>query len=213
MADPLFTGTVTSEAQLRQRKGEPHARSRLKQKDRLNEGCRAFIASSPFLVLGTASASGQCDVSPKGDAPGFVRVIDDTHLAIPDRVGNNRLDGMLNILENPHVGMIFFIPGRDDTLRVNGKAQVVEDTALLDSMAVDGKRPDFAIAVEVEQAFVHCPKAFRRARLWQTDAWPSPDVAPSMAQILWDQLPAGASGAESCEAFEEAMEERAKTLY
>src|SRR5262245_49904462 len=184
-----FDKIVTSETRLREVLGHPGERAVGKERPRLDEHCRAFIAQSPFLILGTASRAGQCDVSPKGDEPGFVKVVDGTHLAIPDRPGNNRLDGMCNILVNPHVGLIFIIPGRDDTLRVNGRAWIVEDDAILDAMTMKGKRPPFAIGVEVEQAFMHCPRSFMRASLWKADTWPAPDAVPSMARMLWDQLP------------------------
>jgi PPOX class probable FMN-dependent enzyme len=114
---------VVSEQELRDLYGQPGARAVAKERPALNDDCRAFIAHSPFLVMGTASADGRCDVSPKGDAPGFVQVLDDHHLAIPDRLGNNRLDGLRNVVENGHVGLIFMIPGREDTLRVNGRAR------------------------------------------------------------------------------------------
>jgi PPOX class probable FMN-dependent enzyme len=164
-------------------------------------------------VLGTSDADGRCDVSPKGDAPGFVKVLDEKRLAIPDRLGNNRLDGMLNVIANPHIGLIFMIPGRDDTLRVNGKAWIIEDGEVLDTMVVQGKRPDFAIGVEVEQAFVHCPKAFRRAKLWKSETWPGTTDAPSMAKILWDQLPAGTAGYPTCDEFETQLDARQTVLY
>jgi len=140
-------------------------------------------------------------------------VLDETHLAIPDRIGNNRLDGMSNMLVNPHVGLIFLIPGREDTLRVNGRAWIVEDDAILDAMVMKGKRPPFAIGVEVEQAFMHCPKAFIRAGLWKHEAWPDPNVVPSMSQMLWDQLPTRPPFA-SVEEFEAESKRRVqKTLY
>src|SRR5258706_4152734 len=140
----------TTEA-LRALYGQPGERAVAKEQARLDEHTRAFIAHSPFLVLGTAGADGRCDVSPKGDAPGFVHVLDDRHLAIPDRLGNNRLDGMRNVVENPHVGLIFLIPGREDTLRVNGRARVVRDEALLARLAVDGKPPGPPPRLEGEQ--------------------------------------------------------------
>ena len=161
---------VTTERELRELYGQPGERAVAKERPGLNEDCRAFIAHAPFLVMGTAGADGRCDVSPKGDGPGFVHVIDDHHLAIPDRLGNNRLDGMRNIVENSHVGLIFFIPGREDTLRVNGRATIARDEALLEQMAVAGKRPVTAIVVEVEQAFMHCARAFKRAGLWEPGA-------------------------------------------
>jgi PPOX class probable FMN-dependent enzyme len=127
-----FTSVVTRESDLREVVGRPSDLALKKQLAALDEHCRAFIARSPFVLVATANAAGQCDVSPKGDAPGFVRVLDDTHLVIPDRPGNRRLDGMRNLLENPHVGLIFLIPGKEETLRVNGRASIVRDEALLD---------------------------------------------------------------------------------
>ena len=207
-----FAKVVSSEARLREVLGHPGDRAVGKERPRLDEHCRAFIAQSPFLILGTANTSGQCDVSPKGDEPGFVKVLDETHLAIPDRIGNNRLDGMRNVLDNPHVGLIFLIPGREDTLRVNGRAWIVEDDAILDAMTMKGKRPPFAIGVEVEQAFMHCPRAFMRAGLWKAESWPDPTAVPSMAQMLWDQLPRRPAFASAAE-YEADQRQRLKTLY
>jgi PPOX class probable FMN-dependent enzyme len=184
-----FAKIVTSEGELREVLGRPGERALLKEQTRLDEHFRAFIAASPFLILGTANATGQVDCSPKGDEPGFVKVLDETHLAVPDRIGNNRLDGMRNILDNGHVGLIFLIPGREDTLRVNGRAWIVRDDDILDAMVVRGKRPPFAIGVEVEEAFMHCPRAFMRAGLWKPESWPDASAVPSMTQMLWDQVP------------------------
>ena len=184
-----FRKIVSSEQHLRDVLGRPSERAVLKDQARLDEHFRAFIAASPFLILGTSNSSGQVDCSPKGDGPGFVKVLDETHLAIPDRIGNNRLDGMRNILDNGHVGLIFLIPGREDTLRVNGRAWVVQDDDILDAMIMKGKRPPFAIGVEVEEAFMHCPRAFMRAGLWKPESWPDAATVPSMAKMMWDQVP------------------------
>src|SRR6266508_451127 len=127
----MFKDLVTSERELREMLGQPSERAILKEQAVLDEHSRAFIARSPFLLLATSNAGGQCDVSPKGDVPGFVLVLDDTHLVIPDRPGNNRTDGLTNILENPHLGMIFLVPGRGDTLRVNGRASIIRDGEIL----------------------------------------------------------------------------------
>ena len=183
----MFRDLVTSEETLRALVGRPSELALKKQIAALDPHCRDFIAHAPFVLVATANAAGQCDVSPKGDAPGFVRVLDDRHLAIPDRPGNKRLDGMRNILENPHVGLIFLIPGRRETLRVNGRARVVRDEALLQRMAVHGKRPQLAIVVDVEECFLHCAKAFLRSRLWQPDQWPDDSAVAPMAQMLLDQ--------------------------
>ena len=174
----MFKDTVTSREELRTIFGAPMERAVLKERASLDVHSRAFIASAPFVLIATSRAAGRCDVSPKGDAPGFVLVLDDHHLVVPDRPGNNRIDGFTNIVENPHVGMIFLIPGREDTLRVNGRAWIVEDDAILDAMVMKGKPPPFAIGVEVEQAFMHCPKAFIRSGLWKHETWPDPSVVP-----------------------------------
>jgi PPOX class probable FMN-dependent enzyme len=207
-----FQKVVTSEERLREILGQPGKRALLKDQARLDAHFRAFIAGSPFLLLATANSAGQCDVSPKGDGPGFVQVLDDTHLAIPDRIGNNRLDGMRNILHNPHVGIIFLIPGREDTLRVNGKAWIVEDDALLDGMIVQGKRPPFAVGVEVEEAYMHCPRAFMRSGVWKPERWPDPAAVPSMAQMMWDQVP-DTGGFACVEDYEADRKQKLQTLY
>jgi PPOX class probable FMN-dependent enzyme len=203
---------VTSEAELRTLYGQPGERAVAKEQPVLNEDCRAFIAHSPFLIMGTAGADGRCDVSPKGDAPGFVHVLDERHLAIPDRIGNNRLDGMRNVVENPHVGLIFFIPGREDTLRVNGRARVVRDEALLERLAVAGKRPVTALVVEVEQCFMHCARAFKRAGLWDPARWPDTSGVRSMQRMIWDLLPTKPAG-KTVDQYERESQENLKTLY
>ena len=203
---------VTSEQELRELYGHPGERAVAKERPELNDDCRAFIAHSPFLVMGTAGADGRCDVSPKGDAPGFVQVLDERHLVIPDRLGNNRLDGMRNVIENGHVGLIFFIPGREDTLRVNGRARIVRDEALLDRLAVGGKRPVAALVVEVEQCFMHCARAFKRAGLWEPARWPDTGGVRSMQRMLWDLLPAKPAG-QTVEQYERDSNERLKVLY
>ena len=204
--------TISSTEALRALYGQPGERAVAKEQARLDEHTRAFIAHSPFLVLGTAGADGRCDVSPKGDAPGFVHVLDDHRLAIPDRLGNNRLDGLRNVVENPHVGLIFFIPGREDTLRVNGRATISRDEALLERLAVNGKRPQTALVVEVEQTFMHCARAFKRAGLWQPERWPDASAVPSMQRMIWDLLPAKPEG-QTVEQYERDSQERLKTLY
>ena len=208
----MFKRIVTSRDELREIFKMPSERAVLKERRALDEHDRAFIAASPFLLLATANAAGQCDVSPKGDAPGFVLVLDDRHLVIPDRPGNNRLDGMSNIVENPHVGMIFLVPGREETLRVNGRASIIRDEEILDRASVMGKRPPVGIGVEVEECYLHCPKAFRRSKLWEPEQWLDRKALPSMARVLWDQLPV--KPAATPEEYERASEEGLKrTLY
>jgi hypothetical protein len=191
--------------------GVPAQRSVLKERPALDAHFRACIARSPLLLMATSGADGTCDVSPKGDAAGFVLVLDDRRLVIPDRPGNKRFDGMKNLLANPHAGLIFLVPGREETLRVNGRAWITKDPDLLARCGAQGRTPQLAIGVEVEQCFLHCVKAFRRSRLWAHDDWAAPDALPSMAQVLFDQIkPAGVTVSDwACE-----MEERSqKQLY
>jgi PPOX class probable FMN-dependent enzyme len=207
----MFKRVVTSERELRELLGSPSERAVKKDLAALDEHGRAFIARSPFMLLATSNGAGRCDVSPKGDAPGFVRVLDDRHLVIPDRPGNKRLDGMRNLLQNPHVGMIFLVPGREETLRVNGRAWIVRDDELLASLAVQGKPPVLVLAVEVEECYFHCPKAFRRAQLWEPERWPDRAALPSMACVLYDQVrPAGKTLEEYQHESEDALK---RTLY
>ena len=186
MTTTSFTDVITTETELRDIFGWPTERSANKQIERLDEHCRAIIMKSPFLLLGTSAPSGRCDVSPKGDYPGFVRVLDDKTLAIPDLPGNNRLDTLTNILDNPQVGLIFMIPGMNETLRVNGRVRLVRDASLLESMAYEGKLPKLAIVVDVEEVFTHCPKAFLRSKLWSDDFRIERSELPSFAEILRD---------------------------
>jgi uncharacterized protein len=186
-----FKDPITTLEELRALMGEPSELARKKQIDHLDTHCRAYIAHAPFLLIGTADAAGRCDVSPKGDAPGFVRVLDDQHLVIPDRPGNKRLDSIRNILENPHIGLIFLVPRYEETLRVNGRATITRDPELLATMEVGGKRPKLAIGVEVEEVFMHCAKAFKRSSLWQPEQWPDiSDMAPAACMLFDHAKPA-----------------------
>jgi hypothetical protein len=208
----MVTDVVRSERELREIYDQPSARAVCKEMPTLGDDCRAFIAHSPFLVMGTAGADGTCDVSPKGDAPGFVRVLDDRRLLVPDRLGNNRLDGLRNMVENAHVALIFFIPGREDMLRVNGRATIVRDDALLDQLAVEGKRPRTAVLVEVEQSFLHCARAAKRSGLWDPARWPDGSCVRSMQRMIWDLLPVKPAGM-TVEDYERESNERVKVLY
>jgi PPOX class probable FMN-dependent enzyme len=154
--------------------------------DRLDRHCLDFIARSPFVMISSADAAGRMDISPKGDAPGFVKVIDETTLVIPDRPGNQRFDTHRNVLQNAHVGLIFLIPGKRETLRVSGTAQIVRDAALLESLAAQGKIPALAMAIRVEEAFMHCAKSMIRSNLWTPEAWPSLEGLASFAQVMKD---------------------------
>lgn len=179
------TVTVDSPQELRAILGAPSDRAANKDRTRLHEMDRTWIAHSPFLLLATSDSEGRCDVSPKGDPAGFVHVIDETTIAIPDRPGNKRADGFMNVLANPHVGIVFLIPGRDDTLRLNGSARVVKQAPYFEALEVKGHSPQLALEVDVEQVFYHCAKAFMRGQLWSPDAW-SPSSMPSRAAIAKD---------------------------
>jgi len=174
---------ISSVEQLRELIGEPYPIVKLKLLSALDEMAIDFIAHSPFLVLGTADADGNLDVSPKGDRPGFVVVENETTLLVPDRPGNKLIFSLQNILANPHVGLIFMVPGTDETLRVNGVAELTTDPAILNRLAARGKTPPLAIRVSVRECFFHCAKAFRRSQLWRHENWPAP-VRVSFGKLL-----------------------------
>ena len=184
---------------------EPSARAIGKEMTSLDPHARTIIAHSPFLLMATSDAAGRCDVSPKGDAPGFVAVENDTTLLVPDRPGNNRLDGLRNMLENPHVGLLFLVPGVDETLRVNGKARIIDDPERLATLAVNGRAPTTALEVSVEQVFLHCPKAFIRSGLWDLEKQVEKGTIPSMGRMLADQIGGGLDAAELDRATAEAV--------
>jgi len=184
---------LTANGELRPPYLEPSALVRAKQLDRLDTHCSQFIARAPLVVVGSSHPERGHDVSPRGDAPGFVRVLDPRHLAIPDRPGNNRLDTIENLLANPAIGLLFIIPGIDELLRVNGTARMTRSLPLLESMSVGGKLPKLAIVVTIAEAFLHCSKAFRRARLWRDDYRLDRAELPTLGRMLADQI--GAPGA------------------
>ena len=173
---------VNSVDELRVIVGQPDQYVANKVKDRLSPIQRDWLAHSPLGFVATTDADGRVDVSPKGDPPGFVHVIDDTTIAIPERPGNRRVDGHLNVLERPHVGTLFLIPGRGDTLRINGTARILADADYFDAMTVKGKRPILALEIDVEELFFHCAKAFLRSDAWDPSTW-NPTAIPSVAQI------------------------------
>jgi PPOX class probable FMN-dependent enzyme len=180
--------TIEQVEQLRESYGSPSERALKKQLSRLDKHCRDFIARSPFLVIASADPSGSCDASPKGDLPGFVQVIDDTTLLIPDRLGNNRIDTLANLVARPSIGLIFFVPGINETLRVNGKSLITTDPALLEPLAVNGKVPRSAILVTAEEIYFHCGKALIRADLWNPAKQLRRRDFPSLGRILADQI-------------------------
>ncbi|GMA60171.1 pyridoxamine 5'-phosphate oxidase family protein [Alicyclobacillus fastidiosus] len=179
-----FQHQIGTEAELRELLGHPSELVRNKVIDHLDHHCRDFIRLSPYLVLSTANSDGACDASPRGDAPGFVHVLDERRIVIPERPGNRRMDSLLNILSNSQVGIIFMIPGLEETLRVNGAACVIRDEVILSQMEVNGRRPIVGIGIEVEECYIHCAKSFKRSRLWQPDSWPEPSELPNPAKIL-----------------------------
>ena len=166
MADAPFEQVITTEEALRELYRQPHDLVRRKKIGRLDDGCRAVIAIAPLVLVGTSGPDGRCEVSPRGGPAGFVQVLDEHRLAIPDLGGNNLLDSMTNIIANPHVGLLFVLPGREETLRVNGRAWLTTDDAVLDGFTAELRRPKSAIGVEVTDAFVHCAKSFRRGQVW-----------------------------------------------
>ena len=179
-----FSEVVTTEAEIRDVIGHPSSRVRTKVAATLDDHCRAFIARCPFLMVASCDAGGNLDVSPKGDPAGFVRVLDDSTLAIPDRPGNRRADSFVNVLQRPKVGLLLLIPRRPESLRINGTAQIVRDQWLRDRMAIGGKVPDLALVVKVEEAFFHCPKCVVRSKLWDSAQWPDVAGLASFAQII-----------------------------
>ena len=201
--------TIENPERLREIYGAPSERAVKKQLSRLDRHCRDFIARSPFLVIASSDPSGRCDASPKGDAPGFVQVIDDQTLLIPDRLGNNRVDTLGNLLVRPGVGLIFFVPGVNETLRVNGRAQVTADPALLEPLAVNGKVPRSGILIAADEVYFHCGKALIRSDLWNPQKHIPRGDFPSLGRIIADQI-----GGVSVEDSERATAESYRTrLY
>ena len=201
-----FQNPISSLTELLTLHNEVSGAARDKQLLSLDVYCQEFIAASPMLLLSTSNAAGLCDVSPRGDAPGFVQVLSDTMLAIPERLGNNRLDSARNILENPKVGLIFLIPDVLETLRVSGSAGLVRDPELLEVFRVNQKIPKFVVVVHVEEAFLQCGKAFKRSGLWQPETWTTAQNLTSRAKMLADQTKINEQELEST--LESAYRER-----
>jgi PPOX class probable FMN-dependent enzyme len=206
-----FADVIDSEAQLRSLLGEPSELAVRKQLAGLDAHCRAFIALAPFVAIGTTDAAGRGDVSPRGDAPGFVQILDERRLALPERPGNRRAYTLRNILQTGGVGLLFIIPGVEETLRVNGRAWLTRDERLLDAMVARGKRPLLAIGVEVEEAYMHCAKAFKRSGLWDAATWPERAALPSLARMLLDQI--GPCETTLADLESQVAESYAKRLY
>ena len=179
---------INNEEELREHFGDPMELALLKELGKLDKHCKEFINRSPFLCIGTSSLSGSADVSPRGDPPGFVQILGDNRIFIPDRPGNNRLDTLRNIVENPNVGILFLIPGYEDTLRINGKAYLTKDKEILERCVVNRKIPTMGILVEVTEAYLHCAKAIRRSKLWVPGSQQNRDEMPTLAKMILEQV-------------------------
>lgn len=182
-----FSDAITSEEQLRERYGASSEIVLRKIVDRIDDGARGFIAGSPFFVLATSSPSGT-DASPRGGPPGFVAVLDERRIAFGDLSGNRILDSFANIVAHPEVGLVFMIPGVDETLRLNGRATLTTDPDVLAACAIDGRTPKVAVGIDVDQVYIHCAKAFRRSGLWRPESWLDPADHPNAACILRDHM-------------------------
>ncbi len=185
--DTRFSEIITTESEFRAVMGHPSQVVLKKHITALDHHCRAFIAKCPFVLLASADGEGRMDVSPKGDPPGFVQVLDDSTLAIPERPGNRRADTFSNLLQNRQVGLLFLIPGKQETLRINGTAIIVRDQWLRDAMAIFGKTPEFAVVITIQEVFFHCAKCVIRSRLWDPRHWPDLAGVPSLAQAIVDE--------------------------
>ncbi len=209
-ADQLTRDLVTTADALRSLYDAPRDVSLRKESAELTDLERAFIEAAPFYLLATSAPDGTCDVTPRGDPPGSVLVVDERTLVLPDRPGNNRLDALWNIVANPHVGLLFLVPGCDETLRVNGTATLTTNPEVLAALAMGDKAPRLAIVVRTEAVYMHCARAFRRSRLWDTTTWPEAGSVPRMPEVLKAKL----GLAESVEEIAAEREERYRTtLY
>ncbi|MFN4274038.1 MAG: pyridoxamine 5'-phosphate oxidase family protein [Aliihoeflea sp.] len=179
---------IVSREELRTHYGATHDIALKKQLPALDMHAKAFIARSPFVLIGSSDRQGNADVTPKGDKPGFVAILDDTTIAIPDRPGNNRLDTYENLIDNPAVGLLFVVPGMNETLRVNGLGRITADSGLRQRFAIDNRVPATLLVVEIRACYMHCAKAFMRSKLWAPESWPPRDSMPTLGQILRDQV-------------------------
>jgi hypothetical protein len=198
---------IGSLAALESHYGAPGELALRKELTALDPHCRHFIELSPFIVIATAAASGAADASPRGDAPGFVQIVNDRQLLIPDRPGNNRVDSLKNLVENPNIGLLFFIPGMNETLRLNGTAVLTTDPEVLAKMAVNGKPPRSALLVTIDQVFLQCAKALVRSKLWNPESRIERETFPTLGQIIADQVK-GVDSAVADERIEISMKTR-----
>ena len=175
---------ITDPQQLRTLVGEPNEAVIKKSIDRIDEHVQGFLTKSPLFFLSTTDQRGWCDVSPRGDEPGFVKALDERHLIYPERPGNRRVDSLLNLLDNPRLGMLFVIPGLQEVLRINGRAAITDDQELIAAQAFSGKTPQLAVIVEAEECFIHCPRALKSAKVWAHEDWLSPKEHPSVQEMF-----------------------------
>jgi PPOX class probable FMN-dependent enzyme len=178
------TDLIVNADQLRELVGTPHEAVVKKSVSQLEEHVRHFLSLSPLFFLSTSDASGRCDSSPRGDDAGFVKPLDDFRLIYPERPGNRRIDSLLNMLENPQVGMLFIIPGMQEVLRINGRASLTTNAELLEQMNWSGKTPALAVIVEVQECFIHCPRALKQASVWDKEQWPVAEDMPSVSEMF-----------------------------
>jgi PPOX class probable FMN-dependent enzyme len=198
-----FTSVLSSEAQLREIYREPSRLAKGKKVGQIDEVTRAFIAASPFCLLSTSDGTGRCDVSPKGGPAGFVKVLDEGRVAVPDLNGNNLLESLINIVANPHAALLLLIPGKDETLRLEGPASITTDPTILALWDDELRRPKTAVGIEVEAAFIHCAKAFRRGRVWDAESWAEYTGAPDGCDLIVSHLSLNKTPAELRGAFED----------
>jgi PPOX class probable FMN-dependent enzyme len=201
-----FSSVLTSEDQLRMLYREPSRLVQAKKVGRLDDVTRAFIAASPFCLLSTSDGRGRCDVSPKGGPAGFVKVLDEGRVALPDLNGNNLIDSLVNIVANPHAALLLLVPGKDETLRLDGPAAVTTDPDVLALWDDELRRPKAAVGIEVEAAFIHCAKAFRRGRVWDAASWADYAGVPDGCDLIVSHLQLQKSPAELREGFEQGYD-------
>ena len=178
---------VSTIEQVYQINGEPSDLILQKHTSYMTPLLEEFIMSAPFFMIATSDAGGNVDVSPKGDPKSSVRILDERTIVIPDRPGNRHVDGHRNLLANPHIGLIFVVPNVEETVRVNGRAFLTDDSELLESMQIQGKTPKLATVVEIDEVYVHCSRSFLRAGLWKTETWPDPDTIPTIGAMIAEQ--------------------------
>jgi len=205
---------IKDEEQLRSRFPATHTLAIQKSLTSLDKHSKDFISRSPFVCIGTQLRDGRADVSPRGDPAGFVLVLDDDTLAIPDRPGNNRLDSLSNILDNPNIGLLFIIPGFDETLRINGTARLTTEPGILSRMTVKNRTPGLAIIISISEVFLHCAKAFRRSHLWNPDHFQDRKEMPSLVKMVLDQTTGAPESAAEQKRIDDDLEEEYKnTMY